>query len=131
MKTSILFFSIAVLFLFTGKSIIAQNNTLCAKLTKTSGNIYTISNNGKHLISFEISGIENQKHADNLIKFVRGYRGVEEFNIQQINGTNSWQASGIFYEFADLNYFINIFKLMKIQDVIQDGIKISIENLKN
>ena len=131
MKTSLLFFSIAVLFLFSGKSIFAQNNGLCAKVTKTSGNIYTISNNGKHLISFEISGIENQKHADNLMKYIRGYRGVEEFNIQLITGTNNWQASGAFYEFAEIEYFKNVFKLMKITDVIQDGVKISVENLKN
>lgn len=129
MKTLVSFFAIAVLFLFVGKSTIAQNSGLSVKLTKTAGSIFTSNSNGKHLLSFEISGIENQKHADNLIKFIRGYRGVEEFNMQPINGTSKWQASGIFYEYSDMPYFKNLFKIMKVTEAVQDNITTSIENL--
>ncbi|MBI5541263.1 MAG: hypothetical protein HY951_14450 [Bacteroidia bacterium] len=129
MKTPFLFFAIAVLFLFSGNSIIAQNIGLTAKISKTEGSIFTSNNNGKHLLSFEISGIENQKHADNLIKFIRGYRGVEEFNMIPIAGTSNWQASGIFYEFSDIPYFKNMFKLMKVSQLVIDNVNSDVDNL--
>ena len=129
MKTSLLFFSIAVLFLFSGKSLIAQNNGLSAKLTKTSGNVYTIDNNGKHLISIDISGIDNQKHAENLLKQIRGYRGCEEFNLTQITGTSNWKAEGVFYKYAENEYFKNFLKFIKVTDLTIDNNKVLIDNL--
>ncbi len=129
MKTLISFFAITVLFLFIGKNTTAQTNGLSVKLTKTAGSIYTSNNNGKHLLSFEISGIESQKHADNLIKFIRGYRGVEEFNMLPISGSNKWQANGIFYEYSDIPYFKNLFKIIKVTEAIQDNITTSIDKL--
>ena len=129
MKTLISFFTLAVLFLFIGKNTIAQTTGLSVKLTKTSGSIFTSNTNGKHILSFEISGIESQKHADNLIKFIRGYRGVEEFNMLPISGSNKWQASGIFYEYSDIAYFKNLFKIMKVTEAVKDNIVTSIDNL--
>jgi hypothetical protein len=128
MKTRILFLFAAVIFAF-GNNSMAQNGTMSISLTKSNGKIYTINETGKHLLSFEITGIQNASHAENIEKYVSGYRGVEEFNLVQISGTNKWKGEGTFYEYADLTYFKNLFKLIKVTEVIQDNVKTSIENL--
>jgi len=129
MKTRIYFLAFASFFLTICNHLNAQNSGLSVSLTKTNGNIYSINDVGKHLISFEIFGIEDQKQADNLLKYIRGYRGVEEFNLQRIAGENKWKAEGVFYGFADIAYFKGLFKIMKVTEVFQDNIKTSIDNL--
>jgi len=129
MKTRLLILAFAVLFLSSEKNTFAQNSGLSVKLTKTAGNIYAVNDSGKHVVSFEISGIESQKHADNLLKSVRGYRGVEEFNLSPMEGTNNWKAEGVFYKYAKDDYFKFFFKFMKVSKVLVNNEKIEIDNL--
>jgi hypothetical protein len=129
MKTRLYFLVIAVFFLTFCNFLNAQNSGLSVRLTKSNGNIFSINNAGKHLLSLEVTGIENAKHAENLMKFIRNYRGVEEFNLIPVTGENKWKAEGVFYEYSDIAYFKNLFKLMKVTEVVQDNIKTSIDNL--
>ncbi len=127
MRTSIIFFSILIL--FSAKNIFAQNPGLTVKINKVSNDFYTVNEADKHLVSFEIAGIQSNKQAENLLKSVRGYRGVEEFNIVQINGTNNWQANAVLYKYAKEEYFKYFFKFMKVTELIIDNNKVLIEKL--
>jgi hypothetical protein len=129
MKTRLVFLAFVTLFLTVCNFLNAQNSDLSVSLTKSNGNIFSTNDAGKHLLSFEITGIENAKHAENLMKFIRTYRGVEEFNLVPVAGENKWKAEGIFYEYSDVAYFKNLFKLMKVSEIVQDNVKTSIDNL--
>jgi hypothetical protein len=125
------FFSLLLVSLFLSVSIhlFAQNSGLSVSLTKTNGNIFSTNSVGKHILNFEITGIESANQVENLLKYVRGFRGVEEFNIQPIEGANKWVASGTFYEFSDVAYFKNLFKIMKVTEIIENSQKTTIDNL--
>jgi len=129
MKTRLCFLAFVALFLTICNQLNAQNSGLSISLTKSNGNIFSTNEAGKHVLSFEVSGIENQKHAENLKKYISKFRGVEEFNLQPIVGGNKWKADGIFYEYSDAPYFKNLFKLMKVTEVVQDNVQTSIDNL--
>ena len=127
MRTSIVFF--AFLMLLTGKNIFGQNPGLTVKINKISNEFYSVNEQEKHLVSFEIAGIQSNKQAENLLKSVRGYRGVEGFNLIQIGGTNNWQATAVLYEYAKEEYFKYFFKFMKVTEVIVDNNKVLIDNM--
>jgi len=129
MKAKIYSLLMILLFLSISIQLSAQNNGLSVSLTKANGSIFSTNGVGKHILSFEISGIESPKQVENLLKYVRGYRGVEEFNIQPIEGTGKWMANGTFYEFSDMAYFKNLFKIMKVTEVFENSQKTTIDNL--
>lgn len=129
MKTRLYFLAFAAFFLTICNQLNAQNSGLSVSLTKSNGSIFSTNDAGKHLLNFEISGIENTKHAENITKYIKSYRGVEEFNLQPVEGSSKWKAEGVFYEFSDILYFKNLFKLIKVTEVIQDNVKTSIDNL--
>ena len=130
MKTKVFLLAFLALILSINFTAFAQENGLRLSLTKTNNSIYSISDNGKHVLNFEISGIESQKEADNLLKFIRSYRGVEEFNLIKIVGTSDkYTGSGVFYEYAEMPYFKNLFKVMKVTEVTQNNEKTTIDNL--
>ncbi|NCO56146.1 MAG: hypothetical protein GW876_12210, partial [Bacteroidetes bacterium] len=122
MRTSIIVFSILIL--FSAKNIFAQNNSLTVKINKISNDFYSVNEQDKHLVSFEIIGIKSNKQAENLLKSVRGYRGVENFNLSQISETNNWQATAVFYKYAKEDYFKYFFKFMKVNELIIDSNKV-------
>ncbi len=129
MKTKVFSLAIISLFLFFTSVSFAQNNGLSVSITKINNSIYSVNDAGKHIITFEISGIESQRHADNLSKSMSGYRGVEEFKLTPIEGTNNWKATGVLYKYAKDDYFKYFFKFMKVSEVIIDNNKVLIENL--
>ncbi len=120
---------ILLLVLFNIKTIFAQNPNLTVKINKISNDFYTVNNQDKHIVTFEIAGIQSNKQAENLLKSVRGYRGVEDFNLIQIVGTNNWKASAILYKYAKEDYFKYFFKFMKVTEVIVENNKVLIDNL--
>lgn len=129
MKTTAFFLVFFALIFSINFSSKAQTDGLSISITKTNNSLYAVNEVGKHTLNFDVTGITSQRQADNLLKFVRSYRGVEEFNLIKTEGTNSWKASGIFYEYAEMPYFKNLFKLMKVTEVYQDNVKTTIENL--
>jgi hypothetical protein len=116
-------------FLFISSHLFAQDGGLSVGLTKTNGNIYTVIDAEKHLLKFEISGIENAKQADDLITSVQKCRGVEEFTLQPIEGTNKWIAVAVLYKYAKDEYFKYFFGYMKVSEIFVDNKKTSVENL--
>jgi hypothetical protein len=129
MKSTLFYGIFFLLTLLSNISLTAQNNGLSVNLHKVNQKIYTFNSVGKHEIIFEITGIFSQKQADNLIKQVRGFRGVEEFNLIQRQGTNIWDATGTFYEYANDFYFKNLFGIMNVTDVKIDNITSSLDKL--
>lgn len=127
MRTLILVFSVLIL-LFT-ENTFAQNPGLTVKINKISNDFYTVTQQDKHLVSFEIIGIQSNKQAENLLKSVKNYRGVEDFTLSQISGTDNWQATAVLYKYAKEDYFKFFFKFMHVSDLIIDDDKVLIENL--
>lgn len=129
MKT--LFYSLFMIsfFLFMSSHLFAQNSGLSVDLTKNNGNIYTVNDAGKHLLKFEIYGIENAKQADELVTLVQKGRGVEGFTLQPIEGTNKWVAVAVLYKYAKDEYFKYFFGYMKVSEIFIDNKKTSVENL--
>lgn len=129
MKTRLFLLAFTAFFLVIFNQLNAQTTGLSLSLTKTDGKIFSINDAGKHMINFEISGISSPKQAENLMKFISNYRGVEDFKLEPIAGKSTWKGEGVFYEYSDVAYFKNLFKLMKVTEIIQDNVKTSIDNL--
>ena len=129
MKTNVFLLSFFTFFFALNTITYSQNDGLSISITKVNNSIYSINDAGKHIMDFEVNGITSQRQADNLLKFVRSYRGVEEFNLIKSGTSNSWKASGIFYEYAEMPYFKNLFKIMKVTEVVQDNVKTTVDNL--
>lgn len=107
----------------------AQGNGLKIHVTKGHGDVYTVTDDGKRQLSFEITGINNLKHSQNIEKLIGSYRGVEEFNIIKIDGSDKWKATGTFYSYANKQYFQGLFKVMNASELYINDVKTDFENL--
>lgn len=110
---SILFISVMMI-AFSAKS---QTNALKVKLIKKNNQYYEILSTSQVEFSFYLVGIQSENQARNIEKYIRGYRGVEEFNIVYDPQKSEYKAIGTFYRFANWNYFKYMFKLIKVEQV--------------
>ncbi len=114
-----------VLTLFVGIIIIislkAQHEPLKVELIKINNQYLKHSDNGEIEFSFYIYNIKSENQAKNLEKYIRGYRGVIEFNLIRNEEKNAYLATGRYYEYANLNYFKYLFQLINVSEVFQDN----------
>lgn len=109
----------------------SQNAVLKAELIKEGNQFFKTLNNGNVEFSFYLQGIQSKTQADNLEKYIRGYRGVEEFNLIFDAAKNQYKAVGTFYSSANWSYFKYMFKLMKVEQVFKDKQWNSLEQINN
>jgi len=125
MKT-IFVLMISLLFFST---VTGQNNKLRITFLKTENEYLKTLADGKKECSFIIEGIKSDKQAKALENYIRGYRGIEIFSLtKEIDG--KYKAWGVFYSFADAQYFKNLFKLIEVDKVRINNEWINIENFK-
>jgi len=117
MKTIILSLIMLVMVSFT----MAQTATLKAEMIKINDQYLKKLPDGKVECAFYLQGIQSNIQAANLEKYIRGYRGVEEFNLIFDNAKNAYKAQGTFYNQANWNYFKYLFKLIKVEQVNIDN----------
>lgn len=127
MKTVFFIFAFAC-FSLLGNS---QNSVLKAELIKENNQYFKTLNNGSVEFSFYLQGIQSKTQADNLEKYIRGYRGVEEFNLVFDAAKNEYKANGIFYSSANWSYFKYMFKIMKVDQVLKENQWNSLEQINN
>ncbi len=104
----------------------AQQSTLKVEFIKTDNQYLKTLDDGKKECSFYIEGITSSEKATEIENYIRGYRGVEQFNLFQQND-GRYIANGIFYSFANAQYFKYLFGLLKVQTVIINNQAISLE----
>ena len=117
MKTVFLILFLVVMTNFA----MAQNATLKAELVKTDNQYLKTLPDGKVECAFYLQGIKSNVQAANLEKYIRGYRGVEEFNLIFDNAKDTYKAVGIFYNQADWSYFKYLFKIIHVEQVFKDN----------
>ncbi len=120
-------------FVFVWFSLVglSQNAALKAELIKERNQYYKILPNGNVEFSFYLQGIQSKTQADNLEKYIRGYRGVEEFNLTFDATKNEYKAIGTFYSSANWSYFKYMFKIMKVEQVLKDNQWNSLDQINN
>lgn len=100
---------------------IAQNASLKVEMVKKDNQYLRTLPDGKVECAFYLQGIKSNIQASNLEKYIRGYRGVEEFNLIFDDTKNSYKAVGIFYNQADWSYFKYLFKIIQVEQVFKDN----------
>lgn len=111
-----------ILFLvFTANFAMAQNASLKAEMIKTDNQYLKTLPDGKVECAFYLQGIKTNVQAANLEKYIRGYRGVEEFNLIFDDAKNTYKARGIFYNQANWAYFKYLFKIINVEQVFKDN----------
>jgi len=121
-------FICAILIAYSAKS---QTNVLKAELIKENNQYYKTLSNGLFEFSFYLQGIQSETQAQNIEKYIRGYRGVEEFNIAYDPQKSEYKATGTFYRQADWSYFKYMFKLMKVEQVYKENQWKSLDQINN
>jgi|GEM_PF-6798610 hypothetical protein len=126
--------TIKILYLLTTMvfciNLYGQNHSLKVEFIKTDNEYLKVLNDGKKSCSFFIEGIKSQKQAENLENYIRGYRGVEQFNIIK-NTDGKYKAEGIFYSFANAQYFKYLFQLINVEKVYINNQWINVEQFNN
>ncbi|NSW44829.1 MAG: hypothetical protein HPY79_03250 [Bacteroidales bacterium] len=123
-------FSIFILLLMANIAT-AQNALLKAEMIKMDNQYLKTLPDGKVECAFYLHGIQSNTQAANLEKYIRGYRGVEEFNLIFDNAKNAYKAQGTFYNQANWNYFKYLFKLIKVEQVNIDNQWKNLEQINN
>ncbi len=120
--------SVFLMMLMANMSI-AQS--LKVELIKEENHYVKTLDDGKVSCNFYITGIQSEQQAKNLEKYIQGYRGVENFSLTFDSSSSKYLAQGLFYKFADVNYFKYLFTIMKVEQVFKDNTWIKIEQLNN
>ncbi len=116
--------------MFFSVSIIGQKHYLKVEFIKTENEYLKTLNDGKKTCSFYIDGITSQKQAESLQNYIRSYRGVEQFNIiKESNG--KYRGEGIFYSFANAQYFKYLFQLINVEKIYLNNQWINVEHFNN
>lgn len=121
-----------ILFLvITANFAMTQNASLKAEMVKTDNQYLKALSDGKVECAFYLLGIKSNAQAANLEKYIRGYRGVEEFNLIFDDAKNTYKAVGVFYNQADWSYFKYLFKIIQVEQVFKDNEWKNLEQINN
>lgn len=118
----VLSFMLVVIFAYS------QEQALKVEFLKTDNYYLKTLNDGKKECVFLIDGIKSQKQAESLQNYIRGYRGVQEFNLIK-EASGKYKASGIYYSFANAAYFKYLFQLINVDKVFLNNEWIKLEQL--
>ena len=119
-------FSFIILVIAFSFNVLAQNSKLTIEFIKTGNEYLKTLDDGRKECSFYIKGIASKNKAEEIQNYIRGYRGVEQFNLFELpNGY--YIANGIFYSFANAQYFKNLFKLLNAEKIIINNQQLTIE----
>lgn len=129
MKTLALLFFICAILL--ANSVKSQTTALKAELIKESNQFFKTLPDGQIEFSFYLQGIQSEIQAQNLEKYIRAYRGVEEFNMSFDSQKNKYKAIGTFYNQANWSYFKYMFKIIKVEEVFKDNQWKPLEQINN
>ncbi|MCX7861610.1 MAG: hypothetical protein N2449_01285 [Bacteroidales bacterium] len=115
-----------VMLVFLTSALWGQEGPLKIEFIKSDNNYLKTLPDGKKECAFFIDGIKSQKQAEALQNYIKGYRGVEQFNLtKDVDG--KYKASGIFYSFANASYFKYLFQLIKVEKIFINNQWINIE----
>lgn len=127
MKAKKILFLIAMV-IVPSLCLFAQKHVLKVEFIKTDSEYLKVQNDGNKACSFYIDGIKSKKQAESIENYIRGYRGVMQFNLTtDTNGR--YKATGIFYSFANAQYFKYLFELINVEKVYINNQWINVEQL--
>jgi len=115
--------------LFLLSNAYSQKNKLSVIISKDSSRFYTVNEQGKHVLDFVLNGITDNNEADNILKVLKNYRGVESFSLEKMSNNSSFHAHGVLYKYAVEDYYKFFFKKINVTELIINGEKVQIDNL--
>lgn len=122
---------ITILCVFIYSAVNAQSSNAYFIIHKTNNKIFSVNEvNGDKTAMFEIAGLNSKEEAEALVEKIRTLRGVVSISMEPTSDTGTWEATAVFYKYADKKYFPQFFNWCGIETVEIDNIKYDTQNIE-
>lgn len=124
----ILLATLITVFLFS--SVYAQTSSAYFIVHKNNNKILSVKDNGEKTVVFEIAGLSTKQDVDTLVAKMQTLRGVVSVTVEDTSTDGTWEATAVFYKYANKQYFPQFFKWCGIQTIEIDNIKYDTQNIE-
>jgi hypothetical protein len=107
----------------------AQSNDIFLEINKVDDKIVSKAENGERTLIFNIGGFTTKQQVDEFAEKFKTMRGVISVNVADDAIDGKWNATAVFYKYANKKYFQNLFSWLSINYIIVDNIKYLVEEI--